>query len=71
MQQLAQDIENRTFKRCYLLYGDEDYLRKQYKDKLLKALVAEGDTMNFNRYEVKDINIGEVIDQAETMRSVC
>lgn len=67
MQQLGQDIENRTFKRCYLLYGDEDYLRKQYKDKLLKALVTEGDTMNFNRYEGKDINIGEVIDQAETM----
>ena len=61
MQQLGQDIENRTFKRCYLLYGDEDYLRKQYKDKLLKALVTEGDTMNFNRYEGKDINIGEVI----------
>ena len=58
MQQLGQDIENRTFKRCYLLYGDEDYLRKQYKDKLLKALVTEGDTMNFNRYEGKDINIG-------------
>ena len=67
MLHLSQDIENRTFKRVYLLYGDEDYLRKQYKDRLLSALLGDGDTMNFNRYEGKDINIGEVIDQAETM----
>ena len=67
MQQLKQDIDNLTFKRVYLLYGDEDYLRKQYKDKLLKALMPDGDTMNFNRYEGKDIEIGEVIDQAETL----
>lgn len=67
MQQLNQDIDNLTFKRVYLLYGDEDYLRKQYKDKLLKALMPDGDTMNFNRYEGKDIEIGEVIDQAETL----
>ena len=67
MQQLKQDIDNLTFKRVYLLYGDEDYLRKQYKDKLLNALMPDGDTMNFNRYEGKDIEIGEVIDQAETL----
>ena len=67
MQQITQDIENRSFKRCYLLYGDEDYLRKQYKDKLVKAICPDGDTMNFNRYEGKDIDIDRVIDQAETM----
>ena len=67
MQQLAQDIANNTYKRCYLLYGDEDYLRKQYKDRLLTALMPDGDTMNFNKYSGKDINVGEVIDQAETM----
>lgn len=67
MQQLAQDIANRTFKRCYLLYGDEDYLRKQYRDRLLQALIPEGDTMNYNRFNGKDINVGEIIDQAETL----
>lgn len=67
MQQITQDIENRSFKRCYLLYGEEDYLRKQYKDKLVKAICPDGDTMNFNRYEGKDIDIDRVIDQAETM----
>lgn len=67
MQQLAQDINNLSFKRCYLLYGEEDYLRKQYKDKLMNALIPDGDTMNYNYYSGKDVNIGEIIDQAETM----
>lgn len=67
MQQLIQDLKNQTYKPVYLLYGEEDYLRKQYRDKLKAALVNEDDTMNYHYYEGKDINVGEVIDQAETM----
>ena len=67
MQQLIQDLKNETYKQMYLLFGEEDYLRKQYRDKLRTALVAEGDTMNYHYYEGKDINVGEVIDLAETL----
>ena len=67
MQQLIQDLKNQTYKPMYLLFGEEDYLRKQYRDKLKAALVAEGDTMNYHYYEGKDINVGEVIDLAETL----
>lgn len=67
MQGLAQDIANQTFKKCYLLYGEENYLLKQYRDKLRNALVPEGDTMNYNYYTGKEFEIQEVIDQAETM----
>lgn len=51
----------------YLLYGEEDYLKKQYRDKLKKALVSEADTVNFAHYEGKGIAAGELIDLAETM----
>lgn len=67
MQSLLQDITNRTFRKCYLLYGEENYLLKQYRDKLRDALVPEGDTMNYNYYTGKEFEIQEVIDQAETM----
>lgn len=67
MQQLIQDLKNGSFKQVYLLYGEEDYLRKQYRDKLKESLVSPDDTMNYHYYEGKDINIGEVIDQAETL----
>lgn len=67
MQQLIQDLKNQSYKPMYLLYGEEDYLRKQYCDKLKAALVAPDDTMNYHYYEGKDINIGELIDLAETL----
>lgn len=67
MQQLIQDLKNQTYKSMYLLYGEEDYLRKQYRDKLKEALVSPDDTMNYHYYEGKDINVGEIIDLAETM----
>jgi len=67
MQQLIQDLKSEAYKPMYLLFGEEDYLRKQYRDKLKAALVAEGDTMNYHYYEGKDINVGEIIDLAETL----
>ena len=56
-------------KNCniYLLYGEEAYLRRQYRDNLKKALVAEDDTLNCTSYSGKDINVNEIVDIAGTM----
>lgn len=66
MQRLIQDIKTGNFSRIYLLYGEEAYLRKQYRDKLKEAVIGD-DNMNYHYYEGKNISIGEVIDQAETL----
>lgn len=67
MQQIIQDINNSTYKSVYLLYGEEAYLRIQYKNKLKEAIIPETDSMNYNYYEGKNINIGEIIDLSETL----
>lgn len=67
MKQLNEDIKNGNFKQIYLLYGEERYLRRQYRERLQKALCQEGDTMNTHFYEGKDFSVGEVIDLAETL----
>ena len=66
MQRLVQDIKTGQFARVYLLYGEEAYLRKQYRDRLKEAIIGD-DTMNYHYYEGKNISVGEVIDQAETL----
>lgn len=66
MQRLIQDIKTGQFNQIYLLYGAEGYLRKQYRDRLKNAII-DNDSMNYHYYEGKDIPIGEVIDQAETL----
>lgn len=67
MQRINEDIKTGQFKQIYLLYGEEDYLRKQYKDRLRAALTDSEDTMNVHYFEGKDISSGAVIDLAETM----
>lgn len=67
MLKLKEDIKNGVFRTAYLLCGEEAYLRKMYKDRLLRALANPDDTMNVSRYEGKGINPKEIIDLAETM----
>lgn len=67
MKSLQEDIKNQDFKQVYLLYGEENYLKQQYKQKLKKALIQEDDSMNFSMFEGKKIETKEVIDLAETM----
>ncbi len=65
--EIVQDIKSENFKHCYLVYGEEAYLRNQVRDELKKALLGSGDSMNMTKYDGKDINVAEVIDMAETM----
>lgn len=67
MKSIIEDIKNREYKKVYLFYGDEAYLKQQYKHRLIQALVPPEDTMNFSRFEGKSINVREVIDLSETM----
>lgn len=67
MQRINEDIKQRDFKQIYLLYGEERYLKKQYTDRLKKAMCNEDDNMNTHFYEGKDTPVGEIIDLAETL----
>ena len=67
MKTIDNDIKNMDFKKAYLLYGQERYLIKQYRDKLIKAMVNDGDSMNFSSFEGDGINQKEIIDLAETL----
>ena len=67
MKSLNEDIKTGNFKPVYLLYGEEAYLKKQYRDRITKAIFPDGDTVNYAYYEGKGINPGELIDLAETM----
>ena len=64
---MNEDLKTGNFKQIYLLYGEEGYLKKQYKARFVKAMLPEGDTMNYACYEGKSTDVKEVIDLAETM----
>lgn len=66
MQTLNQDIKNHTFKPVYLLYGEEAFLKNSYKNQM-KAAITGGDTMNFNQFAGKGIDVQELISLADTI----
>ena len=67
MESINEDIKSGCLKQMYLLYGEEAYLRKQYRDKLKNVLADSSDTMNYSYFEGKTISPGAVIDLAETL----
>lgn len=67
MKSIQEDINHNDFRQIYLLYGEEAYLKKTYTKKLKTALIGSEDTMNYQQFEGKNINVNEVIDLAETL----
>ncbi|MDO4170231.1 MAG: DNA polymerase III subunit delta [Lachnospiraceae bacterium] len=67
MKTINEHIKKHEFVPFYLLYGEEDYLKKQMKDRLVQALVNDGDNMNFTSFEGKKVNQEEILDLAETL----
>lgn len=67
MKNLIEDLKTNEYKHVYLLYGEEVYLRNQYRKKLQDALVPPDDTVNLTVYEGKGTTAAELIDQAETL----
>ena len=67
MQRISKDIKSRQFKNIYALIGPEAYLRKQFRDKLIAALVEEEDSFNYQYVHGKALNIQSLIDFSETL----
>ena len=67
MKSLNQDLKEGRIKQLYLLYGEEGYLRKSYRNRLTQAIMQDGDKMNYHYYEGKGLQVGKIIDQAETL----
>ena len=67
MKKIAQDIKDNKFERFYLLYGPEDYLKSQYRDKLVKAMVSVDDNMNYTVFEGKKLDVSGMLDLGDTL----
>ena len=67
MKQIVSDIKEGKFKSAYLIFGEEKYLVRNIKERLIKATCKDGDTMNFTKYAGKDIDVSDVIGNCDTL----
>uniref|UniRef100_UPI0040572E9B DNA polymerase III subunit delta n=1 Tax=Agathobacter sp. TaxID=2021311 RepID=UPI0040572E9B len=67
MKSIDADIRQGQLKHAYLLYGIERYLIRRYRDKLKKAIIPAGDTMNLTVFEGDGLDIQGIMDLADTL----
>ena len=67
MERIKADIKNNRFSRFYLLTGNEEMLKRQYRDRLVKAMFPEDDDMNLHRANEGSIDPAEIVMIAETL----
>lgn len=63
---LNNDIKNGTPEQIYLLYGEEAFLRRSYKNRL-RELITGGDEMNYAYFEGTGTDVSAVNDLALTL----
>ncbi len=66
MKTISQDIRTGELKQIYLIFGEEAFLRKSYKNQLKAALIGD-DAMNYHYFEGKGLDLKEIISLADTM----
>lgn len=68
MKILKENIKNKDFSKCYLLFGEENYLKKYYEQRLKNTIVSNNmDIMNVSIFEGKSISIEAIINAADTL----
>ncbi|MCQ2495955.1 MAG: DNA polymerase III subunit delta [Lachnospiraceae bacterium] len=67
MQKIKADLKARHFEKIYLFFGKESYLCRAYKKQFIKAIVNEGDDMNYSYFENAIDKLLEIENIADTM----
>lgn len=65
MKNISEHIKQNTFNHCYLLIGEEDYLKRKIKNNLADAIIGD-DTMNKSVFKEKP-DEKEICDLAQTV----
>ena len=60
MKTLNEHIKKGEYQKVYLIYGEEEYLKKQYRDRMKEAIIGD-DTINYSYCEGKEAVMPEDI----------
>lgn len=63
---LEQDIKGKTYRRSYLIYGEESYLRDNYRRRLVENISGD-DTINVRVFDGKNAETDRIISVAEAL----
>ncbi len=66
--ELKRQIKDGKMNNCYLFYGDEDYLKQFYLNKIISKFVTPGsETFSLRKYDGKDDTLEDVFEGAQSI----
>ncbi len=66
--EFKKQLKEKNMSNCYLFFGNEDYLKKFYADKICATFVTSGsETFSLRKYDGKDNTLDEVLEGASSM----
>lgn len=67
MKNIKKDISEGKVKKVYLIYGEEEYLKKNIKKSFINSLTGDKDSMNCSVYDGKGCEIKEIMNMCDTL----
>ena len=67
INRIREDIRSGSLEHLYLLFGEEAYLKEQFKNQIKEALMPENESMNFSAFAGKSVDPAEVLSLADTL----
>lgn len=67
MKTIKQDLGNGKIKKIYLIYGEEEYLKRNIKKQFIKAIAGDRENMNCSVFEGKNAELKEVMNMCDTL----
>ena len=66
MLTLNKQLKENTYSNLYLLYGDEEYLKINYRDRLTSGILADTTkgNINYHLYRQQDATAEAIAEQA-------
>lgn len=65
---LKKQIKENNMSNCYLFFGNEDYLKQLYVNRICKKFVAPGsETFSLRKFDGKDDTLSDVIEGADSL----
>lgn len=63
---IKNDIKDNKFAPCYIIFGNDGFLKKQNAENIIKAIVSPDDVFNFQKFS-GECNLQEVYDAKEQL----
>lgn len=67
MKKIRQELASGKLRKVYLVFGEEQYLKKNIKNQFIKTLTGDIDNMNCSYFEGKNISYTDVMNMCDTL----